>query len=97
MSVNKVLVACPPRRPNEVPNWRARGDHGRLDSRADGHHPAPKVWRWIMRHPADAEIGFAGVLELSIGMLVFDHDRRFQNLQRIPGLAQTIKMLRKPE
>lgn len=32
------------------------------------------AWRWIMRRVADAEIGFAGVLELSIGMLVFDHE-----------------------
>ena len=56
-----------------------------MDGRADGHHPAPKVWRWIMRHPADAEIGFAGVLELSIGMLVFDHELSHQNGDRGGG------------
>ena len=52
---------------------------GRWDGCADGHHPAPQVWRWIMRRPADAEIGFARVLELLIGMLVFDHELSHQN------------------
>ena len=49
-----------------------------------------------MEMPDGTSAAFIGSHNIT-GFALLEIDRRFQNLQRIPGLAQTLKMLRKPE